>query len=259
MRKLKKYPLEDFIDTHIHTAPDVKPRALNDIEAAFEAKNERMKGIVIKSHFEPTAGRAKIAEYISGVKVIGGVCLNKHVGGLNPDAVKTTAALGGKIVWFPTISSSKIDINPEDMEHILYIIAENDLVLATGHISIDEIFSLIDMAKSFGICKMMMNHPLTEVTGASIDDQKEISKYAYLEHCYVACMEGHDNLNPKLMAKAIKEIGYRRCIMATDFGQIHNPHPVDGMKMFVSSMREYGIREKEINSMCIDNPSKLFF
>lgn len=259
MRKLKEYPLEDFIDTHIHTAPDVKPRALNDIEAAFEAKNERMKGIVIKSHVEPTAGRAKIAEYISGVKVIGGVCLNKDVGGLNSSAVETNAELGGGIVWFPTISSSRIDINHKDMENILHIIAEKDLVLATGHISIDEIFSLLDMAKSLGIWKIVVNHPLTGITGASMDEQKEMSKYAHLEHCYVACMEKHDNLNPKTIAEAIKEVGYRRCIMATDFGQIHNSHPVEGMKMFVSSMEEYGIREKEINTMCIENPSKLFF
>lgn len=259
MANLKnEYQLEGFIDIHIHTAPDIKPRVLNDIEAAYGAKHERMSAIVIKSHVESTAGRANIAEKISRLKVIGGVCLNSSVGGLNPEAVKTTADLGGKIVWFPTISAPKISINYENTEDILNTIAENDLVLATGHLKPKDIFLLLDYAKSLKIKKIIINHPLTGVVGASIDEQKEMSRYAYLEYCFVACMEKHDNLDPKVIADAINGIGYERCIMATDFGQAHNPVPVEGMKMFINSMIEYGIKEKQMNKMCIQNPSKLF-
>ena len=245
MENLKdKYALEGFIDTHIHTSPDIKPRILNDIEAANDAKQEKMHAIIIKSHVESTAGRARIAETLSGLKVIGGVCLNSSEGGLNPDAVKVTAELGGKIVWFPTISAPEISINYENTESILNIIAEKELVLATGHLKPDDIFSLIDYAKSLKIKKIMINHPLTGVVGATIDEQKEMSRYAYLEHCFVACME--------------KEVKPKRCIMATDFGQAHNPVPVVGMKMFIHSMIECGIKEKNIKKMCTHNPSKLF-
>jgi hypothetical protein len=259
MENLKnKCLLEGFIDTHVHTAPDIKPRALNDIKAAYEAKQEKMHAIVIKSHVESTAGRARIAEIISGFKVIGGVCLNSSVGGLNPDAVKVTAELGGKIVWFPTISAPDIPITYKNTESVLNIIAEKKLVLATGHLKPDDIFLLLDYAKSLKIKNIIINHPLTRVVGASIDEQKEMSKYAYLEHCFVACMEKHDNLDPKLIADAIKEIGHERCIMATDFGQAHNPMPVEGMKMFINSMIKCGIKERHINEMCAHNPSKLF-
>lgn len=259
MENLKnKYTLEGFIDTHIHTSPDIKPRALNDIEAANDAKQEKMHAIIIKSHVESTAGRARIAETLSGLKVIGGVCLNSSAGGLNPDAVKVTAELGGKIVWFPTISAPEISINYENTESILNIIAEKELVLATGHLKPDDIFSLIDYAKSLKIKKIIVNHPLTGVVGVTIDEQKEMSRYAYLEHCFVACMEKHDNLDPEVIADAIKEVKPKRCIMATDFGQAHNPVPVVGMKMFINSMIECGIKEKNIKKMCAHNPSKLF-
>lgn len=255
---INKDLIEGFIDTHVHTAPDIKPRVLNDIDAAIEAKNERMHAIVIKSHVESTASRAKIAERMSGFKVIGGICLNSSVGGLNSEAVKVTADLGGKIVWFPTISAPNIDVNYENTEEILNIIAEKNLVLATGHLKPDEIFELLDYVKSMNIKKIIINHPLTRVVGANIDEQKEMGRYAYLEHCFVACMEKHDNLEPQIMADAIKEIGPKRCIMATDFGQAHNPNPVEGMKMFINSMRNYGIKEKDMTKMCIKNPSKLF-
>ena len=259
MENLKnKYLLDGVIDTHIHTSPDIKSRILNDVEAAIDAKQEKMQTIIIKSHVESTAGRAKIAELISGFKVIGGVCLNSSIGGLNPDAVKVTAELGGKIVWFPTISAPDISINYENTESILNIIAEEELVLATGHLKPYDIFLLLDYAKSLKIKKIIINHPLTGVVGATIDEQKEMSRSAYLEHCFVACMEKHDNLDPEVIADAIKEIGPERCIMATDFGQAHNPVPVEGMKMFIDSMMNQGIKEKYINEMCIHNPSKLF-
>ena len=259
MESLKdKTLLEGVIDTHVHTSPDIKPRILNDIGAAYESKQEKMRAIVIKSHVESTAGRAQIAEIISGFKVIGGICLNSSAGGLNPDAVKVTAELGGKIVWFPTTSAPDISINYENTESILNIIAEKELVLATGHLKPDAIFLLLDYAKSLKIEKIIINHPLTGVVGATIDEQKEMSKQAYLEHCFVACMEKHDNLDPKVIAAAIKEIGPERCIMATDFGQAHNPVPVEGMKMFINSMIDHGIKEKWINKMCVHNPFKLF-
>jgi len=259
MENLKdKYTLEGFIDTHIHTSPDIKPRILNDIEAAYGAKQEKMGAIVIKSHVESTAGRAQIAEKISGFKVIGGICLNLSVGGLNPDAVKVTAELGGKIVWFPTISASDISITYENIENILNIIAEKELVLATGHLKPEDIFLLLDYAKSLKIKKIIINHPLTGVVGATVDEQREMSKYAYLEHCFVACMEKHDNLDPNVIADAIKEIGHKRCIMATDFGQAHNPVPVEGMKMFINSMIKCGIKENQMKKMCVQNPFKLF-
>ena len=57
--------LDGVVDIHIHTSPDIKPRFESDIDAALNAKNEHMHAIVLKSHVEPTAGRAKIASKIS--------------------------------------------------------------------------------------------------------------------------------------------------------------------------------------------------
>ncbi len=45
--------------------------------------------------------------------------------------------------------------------------------------------------------------------------------------------------------------------MATDFGQLFNPRPINGMKMFINSMIREGISIDEIDLMCKDNPHKL--
>jgi hypothetical protein len=249
--------LKGFTDTHIHTSPDVISRIQTDVEAALSAKKEHMHTIVLKSHHEPTAGRAVIASEVTGFPVCGGVVLNSHVGGLNQFAVEASARIGGKFVWFPTISYPTTQMDWAKIENILHIVSEKQMVIGTGHLKPEDIFHLIDMAKSFGIWRIIVNHPLTRVVGASIDDQVEMSKHAYLEHCFVACMERHDNLDPGLISDSIKKIGADRCLMATDFGQIHNPNPVNGLKMFIDSMISRGISINEITTMCRDNPKKL--
>lgn len=251
--------LNGFVDTHIHTSPDVKPRLLNDYEAALEAKESGMGAIVIKSHVEPTAGRAYLAQWVTGLPVVGGVTLNHNVGGLNPDAVQSMASMGGKIVWLPTIHHREIKMEHDPLEVILNLVIENNLVLATGHLNPEEIFQVLDQCRSLGVEKIMINHPLTGVVGASMDEQKEMSRYAYLEHCWVATMPQHDKLNPMVMAETIKEVGAKHCILATDFGQDHNPNPVMGMQMMMASMIEQGISWEDIILMCRNNPEKLLF
>lgn len=254
---LSSFDLRGFIDTHIHTAPDVKPRLLNDIEAAEDAQVNGMRAIVLKSHLEPTAGRAGIAEKSTGFRVLGGVCLNSSVGGLNLDAVKTSARMGGKIVWLPTVSYTETFLDWEKLESIINTICEEDMVLATGHLKPHDIFRVIDMAGSAGLKRVLVNHPMTGVVGASLDEQKEMSRHAYLEHCFVACMPEHDCLDPAAIAEAMRHVGSSRCIMATDFGQKHNPSPSTGMKMFVKNMLEQGLYMEDVHTMCIKNPSKL--
>lgn len=39
------------------------------------------------------------------VQVFGGIALNSQNGGLNPFAVDRSLKMGGKVIWFPTISS----------------------------------------------------------------------------------------------------------------------------------------------------------
>ena len=51
------------------------------------------------------------------------------------------------------------------------------MVLATGHLNPKTIFQVIDDARSCGVKKIVINHPLTSVVGASIEEQKDMSKF----------------------------------------------------------------------------------
>jgi predicted metal-dependent TIM-barrel fold hydrolase len=84
-----------------------------------------------------------------------------------------------------------------------------------------------------------------------------MSRYAYLEHCWVATMPQHDQLAPARIFEAIKEVGAKRCILATDLGQKHNPLPVEGMRTMVQTMLDLGIPYLDLTTMCRDNPGRL--
>jgi hypothetical protein len=110
--------LEGAIDMHIHAAPDVYPRILNDVELALQAKEMGMRAIVIKNHFVITADRAQIASAVADFPVFGGIALNLQVGGLNRHAVDTALKLGAKIVWLPTLHSRKFVQNKSHVANL---------------------------------------------------------------------------------------------------------------------------------------------
>lgn len=256
--------IKGLIDTHIHTSPDIKPRICNDLEIAKLASEAGMSAIVIKSHIESTVSRAKLVNDLYPIDVFGGISLNNAIGGINPEAVNISAKLGGKIVWLPTIDFKRLSCNffknfSDELNEIYNIISENDMVLATGHLNPRFIFRVIDDAYSCGVKKIIVNHPLTSVVAASIEEQKEMSKHAFLEHCFVACMPKHDNLNIQKIYDAIIEVGYNKCILASDFGQIHNSLPTLGFSRFIDNLVSRGLTEKEINHMCNTNPKNLLY
>ena len=169
--------LEGSIDMHIHSAPDIYSRILNDIELARQAQQMGMRAILVKNHFGPTAGRARLAADETGFPVFGAIALNHTVGGLNPHAVDFCLKMGAKVVWLPTLHAQKFlenkshvknlsqalgeDIQPiylldedgglkEEMYKILGLIAQWDAILATGHVSIPEARVVVQPPQGLG-------------------------------------------------------------------------------------------------------------
>ena len=64
------------------------------------------------------------------------------------------------------------------------IVAENDLILATGHLNKTEIFALVSAAKGHGVRKVVITHPTFSSIALSKEEQKELADLgAFLEIC----------------------------------------------------------------------------
>src|SRR5581483_5921322 len=93
-------------DLHVHVAPDVPERRIDDVTLAHRCAKVGLAGFGLKSHYTSTAERARIVSATaSGVRAIGTITLNRAVGGMNALAVEIAAREGARIVWMPTVDS----------------------------------------------------------------------------------------------------------------------------------------------------------
>src|SRR2546427_6454235 len=93
-------------DLQVHVAPDVIERRTDDVDLAKDFLSHGLKGFVLKSHYIPTAERAKVvSRAVPGIEAYGAITLNHSVGGLNPVALEIAGRSGAKIVWMPTVDA----------------------------------------------------------------------------------------------------------------------------------------------------------
>src|ERR1700685_3043173 len=96
--------LQGAYDMQVHVAPDVIERRVDDLDLAKEFLSRGLKGFVLKSHYLPTAERAKVVtKAVPGIQAFGAITLNHSVGGLNPVAVELSGRSGAKIVLMATV------------------------------------------------------------------------------------------------------------------------------------------------------------
>lgn len=282
-------------DLHIHAGPDIVPRQQDIIEVCMEAQKAGMKALAFKDHNTTTSDRVKIAsQLISGeLNLFGGIVLNYAVGGFNPEAVEQALLAGAKIIWMPSADASltieKVHVTKEtpwfssavkltdpekgmsvmdkspgktgirsDVKQILGLIAEKDAVLDTCHLSAKECAVLIDTAKDIGVKKIIVTHPNCSINFMTIEEQKALAqKDVFLSYAFLPCMPLFDRQHPKDILEMMAAVGFDRCLMFSDFGQIVNPSPVDGYKMFVASLLALGMKREDIKKVAAANPARL--
>jgi len=269
-------------DLHCHFGPDAhRERSVDALDAARDAAAAGHAAIVLKSHDYPTAALAAIVDrVVDGVRVFGGICCDREVGGVNPAAVETALRIGAKIVWLPTLTSRQDQLNgigealgipgpglsvvgddgsllPETHE-VLDLVAAHDAVLATGHVTAPEHLAV---ANEFGRRgKVVVTHAMEELAGPnlSVDQCVELADLgATIELCALTCLGALATRPPSAIAAAVNAIGAERCTLATDYGQKANVRPAPGFQDFADTLLAEGLDERAIRGMACDSPRRL--
>lgn len=286
--KILAKALSGMVDMHTHSGPSPMPRRFDHAEAARDAQRLNMRAIVVKSHHHNTqmdvlAMAGRIAK--TSVKVFGGIALNSTVGGLNPHAVRMSLRMGGKVVWFPTISSGRhiechpegghfpttampltlerIDIVDESGElkpvvfEILDEIREQGAILSGGHMYPEYIRQLFEAAKDRGITRMMVNHP-DFVIGAEPELCLEYVRLGgYIEH-EIGMYDPEGGFWPvEQLMNWIGKVGPEHTVLASDLGQYNTPKPVDAFVRVCTALLDAGLSVKDLRQMVCENPAFL--
>lgn len=281
--------LDGLVDMHVHSGPSPFPRRFDHVEAAQDGARIGMRAMVAKSHHHNTqmdilAMKGRFADVAA--TAYGGIALNSTVGGLNVHAVRMCLRMGGKVVWFPTISSGRhIDCHPEDgafptttvpltLERIDIVdgsgalkpeaiaildeIKEQQAVVNGGHMYPEYIRTLFQAARDRGMKRMVVSHP-DFVIGAEPDLCRELVELgAFVEHeIGMYDPEGTQKWDPKQLLTWIETLGPEHTVLASDFGQRANPKPVDAWLRVAESLLDLGLPEKDLRRMVRDNPTYL--
>ncbi len=266
--------LAGAIDFHVHSGPDSRPRSVSDLEVARMTQRAGLRGIVLKNHFTMTADRAALAmAQVEDLEIFGAVVLNRAVGGLNAEAVRQMVQFDGgrgKVVWLPTFdaeyyvttqggSGPFVSVTHEgaplpELAEIFTLVAENDLVLAMGHSSPEEVLVLIPEARRYGVEKILVTHVFSQRPSRS-QMQQMADAGAILEIDWYAVYLGNQSVTGYV--SAIQEIGAEHFLMSSDLGQADSPSHVDGLRAYVTALRGAGITDGQIDLMLRRNPAWL--
>ena len=282
--------LRGSIDMHLHFGPDpIIPRRVDALSAAIDAQQAGMRAIVLKSHSFPTAPSAYAArQAVPDIEIIGSLCLDEDVGGLNTHAIETSAKLGAKIVWLPTFSAANsiqkaakrqgrvvkskgiyvLDQEGKlvpDAVAVVRSIKDHDLVLATGHLDPAETFAIVDECERVGLTKIVITHPLEQTAGEkllTLDQMVALARRgAFIELCMLSCCPAHNAnlslISPNVIVEAIEAVSPAQCILGSDLGVAWNPPPTEGMRMFISVLLRHGVREEDVRRMAQVNSARL--
>jgi hypothetical protein len=288
--------VQGAFDLHIHVAPDVPPRRIDDVTLAHRFAEVGLAGFGLKSHYTSTAERARVVSaLVPGVQVVGAIAMNQAVGGMNALAVEIAAREGARIVWMPTVDSpaetaGRTEPKPGDkvpqwarLQHelrelglgvepvevtgsdgrllpdtrdVLRAIARHGLILATGHLDRDDTFALVDGALEEGVSEIVVTHPEFPCQDFSIDEQVALAERGCLLE---RCLS--TPLSGKTtwehVFDGIRAVGVERTVFSSDCGNPEYPPVEDGLALWADRLLGAGFDEDEIREMIVVQSRRL--
>lgn len=270
--------LKGISDIHVHAAPDVKPRSIDELSFAREAQKAGYRSVMFKSNEWSCHDRVYLVrQALPDFACFGSLCMNwVHGDKVNVHAaelaVKTTGSYC-RCIWMPTLAAAYQHAHDKlpgkgipvlsdtgkvlpEVVRVMEICAEANIIFATGHSSPEESLVLARKAKEVGVGKFVVTHAnshMWKMTRSQIMRVAELG--GFIEYSYITNLWGPGTGVPMLermsddefveYAKIIPE----RSFITTDLGQVDMPHPLDGMRLCVKALLRGGVSRKDVDTM----------
>jgi hypothetical protein len=214
---------------------------------------------------------------------------------MNPVAVEIAARLGARIVWMPTVDARNerestaaapegatppmwaqmqkdlaergfavppVEILDRDgklrgeVRDVLSVIATHDLVLATGHLSAQEIDAVVSGANEMGVNRIVVTHPEFTSQRLGPEAQRDLAKKgALLERCFTTPYT--NKVSWDHVFDMVRVAGAAHSVLTTDLGQPFNPPVEDGLALMADRFLEAGFSDNDVHTMIVTNSAAL--
>lgn len=283
-------------DLHVHVAPDVPRRRIDDLALARRFAELGLAGFALKSHYTSTAERAQVVSaLVPEVEVVGTLTLNWAVGGLNALAVEIAAREGARIVWMPTVDSPAetagrtepkdgdkvpqwamlqhelrslgLSVEPvlvtgpdgkllPEARDVVRAIARHGLVLATGHLARDDAFAVVDAAREEGVADIVVTHPEFPCQDFSIDDQRALAERGCLIERCLTTPYSGKTTWEHVF-DGVRAVGVERSLFSSDCGNPDYPAVEDGLALWADRLLGAGFDEDEVRALIVTQSRRL--
>jgi stage V sporulation protein SpoVS len=283
-------------DLHVHVAPDVPPRRIDDVTLARRFAEAGLAGFALKSHYTSTAERAQVVSaVVPEVQAVGALALNQAVGGMNALAVEIAAREGARIVWMPTVDSPAetagrtepkpgdnvplwarlqhelrelgLGVEPVDVtgpdgkllpetREVLRAVARRGLILATGHLARDDTFAVVEGAREEGVAQIVVTHPEFPCQNLSIEDQLELASRGCLLERCLTTPHSGKTTWEHVF-DGVRAVGVERTLFSSDLGNPHYPPVEDGLALWAHRLLGAGFDEDAVREMIVGQSRRL--
>ena len=288
--------LRGAVDNHVHCCPHINKRSTNIFEVIMYAEKHKMYAIGLMDNFSNTSGYASLVKKILPrlkLKVFGGLIMEPPSGGVNLENVKIALNYsylkndGAKFISFPTHHTryvAKIEKRKKsyvkkcfyvpnsgptkETKEILKLIAKNNLVLNTGHLSDKETINLVKAAKKIGVKKILVpSNTFNEQTIYKLKKFKVKFEFSFFfisraTNVPLTHVDGEKHkikgTNEDTLKILIKAANPRNVILSSDCGVSVLPKPHIGFSKFINKVIKLGFSKKDIEYMIKINSKKLF-
>ena len=284
--------LQGAIDPHVHSGPSIAPRGVDHLELLEAYSAAGVAAVVTKDHdYSGVMTAALISKHHPELrtKILSSIVLNNVVGGFNPYAVEHTAAMGGKVVWMPTLAAENhlrwektsnwvhpastqkmrpavgipvLDNNGavrDDVKEVLDVVARNDMVLASGHLHVSETWLVFEEARRRGVTRLVLTHP-EDIVDASMNDVKGMAAMgAFVEHSLCMFVEGSKfkTCSAEDLRQHIDAAGVDQTVLCSDLGQTGTISPLEGLRRGIRLCIDLGYDDKQIRKMVSSNAARM--
>jgi hypothetical protein len=136
-----------------------------------------------------------------------------------------------------------------EMHEILDIAKAYDMVVATGHVSVEEHLVLVAEAQRHGIERIVVSHVRNDTP---LDLRRQMAgQGAVIELVY------RPGMNPKPLIESARALGVEYCAMTVDGGQAFSPLPAETFRAFVGQLLFHGMTVDEIKTMAQKIPARV--
>lgn len=278
--------LKDVCDIHIHAAPDVKERLIDELSFAHQAKQAGYRCIMYKSNEWSCHDRVYLLrKIIPDFEIFGSLCMNyTHGDKVNAYAARMAVETTGdfcRCIYMPTqvaryqkiyekspqkgipVLSDTNKVLPEVVK-VMEICAKANIIFATGHCSPQENIILAKKAREVGVEKFVVTHANSHIWKMTHDQIKEIIELGgWIEYSFITNLWGPGTgvpMNKRMSSEefvSYTQIAPERSFISTDLGQVNMPNPIDGMLMCIQELQKAGVPQKDIDIMTKTNPARL--